>query len=525
MKRFVFFLLLVLLVGSLATEAVSYQDTTTRLKNSFLWFFNFNTGNAITGMQIAPPGGSGCDNDQDGYDRPGGGCGGDDCDDTNANIHPGHIEWCTTTYDNDCDGYGGCLDDECDGMDEGNFFCEYQVEITCGDTYDNDGDGLVDCADSDCTNDAACVTVVTCGDSVVDSPETCDDGNTVDGDGCSAVCVLEVCNDGIINNNEVCDGGTQTCVMADGSPGTADCNSACTGFGACVADPNGGAVETSCDDGIDDDNDGAVDCADSDCAGVDVDGYICCIDDSVCTFGTACDSLYDVCVESLCDDNIDNEQDGYTDCIDWDCSIDANCAAFYGTTELSCDDGIDNDKSGYTDCSDTACQSDLNCQTTDSYNGGSGYGNGAEICGNGIDDDNDGLIDTLDIDCATPVASGNSQVPQPYIAPPTQDQIASDTTFSPSERQAFEEDLLTIQETLNIILLKLDLLQEKQKVSAPLAANQARLLAIELEENILDPLHVFIADSETYDDVSYYDEAEKIHTAIKGFIARLKANF
>jgi hypothetical protein len=46
-----------------------------------------------------------CDADDDNYDRIGGSCGGDDCNDNNAEDHPEAVEWCGDYRDNDCDGW------------------------------------------------------------------------------------------------------------------------------------------------------------------------------------------------------------------------------------------------------------------------------------------------------------------------------------------------------------------------------------------------------------------------------------
>jgi hypothetical protein len=55
-----------------------------------------------------------CDRDRDGYLSIG--CGGKDCDDdpvTGRYSHPGLSEICNDGYDNDCDGFGDCGDDDC----------------------------------------------------------------------------------------------------------------------------------------------------------------------------------------------------------------------------------------------------------------------------------------------------------------------------------------------------------------------------------------------------------------------------
>jgi len=66
----------------------------------------------------------------------------------------------------------------------------------------------------------------------------------------------------------------------------------------------GGPLETICDDNVDNDEDGAIDCADSDCA-----------DDPAC----------DDPPETICDDNVDNDEDGAIDCADSDCAADPAC--------------------------------------------------------------------------------------------------------------------------------------------------------------------------------------------------------
>jgi probable HAF family extracellular repeat protein len=63
----------------------------------------------------------------------------------------------------------------------------------------------------------------------------------------------------------------------------------------------------------------------------------------------------------ICDDGIDNDLDGLTDCADsLDCSQYPIC---YVEFEI-CDDGIDNDGDGRTDCRDKDCRKDPICKVT-----------------------------------------------------------------------------------------------------------------------------------------------------------------
>ena len=92
--------------------------------------------------------------------------------------------------------------------------------------------------------------------------------------------------------------------------------------------------------------------------------------------------------EAICDDDIDNDSDGATDCDDIDCKDDSACTQ----TEVNCLDQIDNDDDGDIDCADTDCQTAEDyCTTTET------------ICDDTIDNDGDGKIDCFsgleDEDC------------------------------------------------------------------------------------------------------------------------------
>lgn len=75
----------------------------------------------------------------------------------------------------------------------------------------------------------------------------------------------------------------------------------------------------------------------------------------------------------ICTDGIDNDNDGFTDCDDYDCECDESA---------NCFDGIDNDNDGFVDCEDYDCDCDESAN-----------------CNDGIDNDNDGFVDCDDLDC------------------------------------------------------------------------------------------------------------------------------
>ena len=60
--------------------------------------------------------------------------------------------------------------------------------------------------------------------------------------------------------------------------------------------------------------------------------------------------------ETVCDDGIDNDTDGVTDCADTDCTDVAPCG------DEVCDDSFDNDGDGDEDCDDTDCDGEAICQ-------------------------------------------------------------------------------------------------------------------------------------------------------------------
>jgi hypothetical protein len=80
------------------------------------------------------------------------------------------------------------------------------------------------------------------------------------------------------------------------------------------------------------------------------------------------------CHENICDNHIDDDNDGKTDCDDPDCKPFAVC----GGTETQCNDGIDNDHDGLIDCADPDCANAPNCLVA-----GEGEGEGEGAAGEG----------------------------------------------------------------------------------------------------------------------------------------------
>ena len=101
-----------------------------------------------------------------------------------------------------------------------------------------------------------------CGDGTLDESEECDDGNTEDGDGCSASCLLEE----VIPPVTECEPEAQQICSTDllgiCAAGTQICDA--EGFwGECLQDEQ--STEEVCDDELDNDCDGITDCDDEDC--------------------------------------------------------------------------------------------------------------------------------------------------------------------------------------------------------------------------------------------------------------------
>ena len=315
---------------------------------------------------------------------------------------------CSDVIDNDCDGLTDASDPDCAAPPE-----------ICDDGVDNNGNGLVDCADPQCDG-FTFSDVTTCGTGACESTgsvlcqnlgefDTCDPFTP----GAEGPFDDASCSDNIDND---CDGST-------------DANDS-----DCVAPPE------VCDDGVDNNGNGLVDCADPQC-----DGFV--IPDSVTNCGQgACAAtgnlecsnlgLVDTCQpgapgnegpygDPSCSDGIDNDCNNQTD------DADTNCQA---GPEI-CDNNIDDNNDGLVDCADpqcdgfvgqpgscttslpgicsagtiacdlgeTFCDQDTQAVTEGPFS--------SPTCNDGLDNDCDGSADVSDSDCdAPPVVCGDGIV-------------------------------------------------------------------------------------------------------------------
>ena len=355
------------------------------------------------------------------------------------------VEVCDSNVDEDLDGNVSCEDPDCSG-DPTCFETGY-----CGDGVDQDGDNLTDCEDDDCADDTACAEALACGDTVdndLDNLTDCEDGDCSDFPACAP-------------SGDTCAQGVEVGGLPYASPtlSTLDLTSrygvsglACPGLPfPSGGGPGSGAPEavfafsppttanytiTAIPDGWDAVLYVLADCAapETNCLGgrdagltnqaesvtltlnalttyyLIVDGF------SVTDAGNGGPFALEITQagEGLCDDNIDNDVDNFTDCDDDECAGAAPCVPEGpcddaldgdgdGATDCDdaecaeacveagrCGDAIDNDQDGLTDCADTA-----DCSVSDCI---------AEICEGGVDDDGDNLTDCEDDECAADIA-------------------------------------------------------------------------------------------------------------------------
>lgn len=285
------------------------------------------------------------------------------------------------------------------------------VESDCANGIDEDGDGRTDCEDADCAEFPACVPE-DCENAIDDNengltdcqdpacftapaclpPETCTNGLDDDGDGrtdcadldCagSAPCAGSECvvnhQLGTLSRGDTVEWSFSTDLAVDnvavscaagagpdlvgGFRLTHDSNVAFSftqqGYHVVALATESGATSW-CDDA-------EIACLDP--GGVDLGlerhfmlpaaRYFLLVEavsEAATGLGTMELQIYDPSVE-LCDDSLDNDGDGQTDCADDDCTADPACVP-----ETRCHDGLDDDGDGWTDCADLDCMGTNAC--------------------------------------------------------------------------------------------------------------------------------------------------------------------
>ena len=286
---------------------------------------------------------------------------------------------CDGGVDDDGDGLVDCADPDCTGVPP----CSPPPPEVCDNQVDDDLDGATDCADADCEGDPACEPA--CVDDDLednDTPETATAAalpaafaGLVSVYGDVDVFVLDVCDGAVVSAaaSFIHAQGDIDIYLVDGSgtalagsDGTSDSEAftwdapfdgtlylvvqmytmdACNPYDLEFDVDTAGCVPPPpeiCDNELDDDGDGATDCADGDC-----------VDFPACQTGA-----------EDCFDGVDNDGDGAADCLDSDCSgtilVDGACT---NPADLPLAAAADFIAIGQTCILDSGCLGDIACNT------------------------------------------------------------------------------------------------------------------------------------------------------------------
>ena len=290
-----------------------------------------------------------------------------DCDDNDPLNAGTFAEDCSDGQDNDCDGIADCADSDC----EQDAAC---VESICDDGLDDDGDGDIDCDDSDC--EISCFELI-CDDGLDDDGDgdiDCDDSDCLD----DLVCMEASCTDGFDDDGD----GDIDCDDSDCADNVT-CQTECVDVGFDLGTAVGTAVAVGTNAGEIDDTDGSCSVA---FGGEDVNFLWTAPASGTYTFSTI-GSTYDTvlyastsCVGEEIECNDDSNFNGgntYSELLDMYVvggetivlTVDAYEYFESGTYSLditstfegSCDDGLDDDADGLTDCADSDCSFDASC--------------------------------------------------------------------------------------------------------------------------------------------------------------------
>ena len=136
----------------------------------------------------------------------------------------------------------------------------------------------------------------------------------------------------------------------------------------CSDDDGGNDDQEICNNGIDDDGDGMTDCADADCLNAQ-NCQVACDNDGICDAGEDSTNCPNDCAGTeICDNQLDDDGDGQVDCNDSDCDSDPACSTVCNN-DGTCDSAQgENETNCPNDCGTTPT-AELSCMALNScYN-------------------------------------------------------------------------------------------------------------------------------------------------------------
>jgi hypothetical protein len=311
-------------------------------------------------------------------------------------------EICGNYEDDDGDGRADCADTDCLGHP----ICDEQPPLeNCHNSFDDDGDGDADCQDSDCTDTSFCIPDEDCQNGVDDDRDgltDCDDPACVALPLCGACDPNEDLGDVSPGESLVRELSAQpvtgssmlTCPEASGSGWQVRATFAAPVHLRLELDVSAGDLAAV---GLIREQAPSETCEMDEmaCSPVGEQGNATVLENGLFpgTYRFAVKGVgnltqppvlrmevTDGTVEQDCQDSVDEDSDGLTDCDDPDCQEVVACLP------EDCENGVDDNEDGLTDCDDPGCVQHPACLPP-------------EECQNSLDDDGDSKTDCADPDC------------------------------------------------------------------------------------------------------------------------------